>query len=153
VPKTGPNTKAGEKPPIMPLEATQHTPEGAKAFAEFFIKTIDWGYATTSSAYMRHYFKRSCVGCRSTADALDKAKHKEHHFLGDRFIIESAQITDNTTIAKPQVLVTFDVSSSEVVDKNGKFVNGGPALRGFRELASLSWHTSRWVVDEFAAKP
>ncbi len=60
VPRTGPNTRKGEKPPVMPVLATKHTAAGAQAFAEFFIKTIDWGYATTSSAYMRHYFEQSC---------------------------------------------------------------------------------------------
>src|SRR4051794_15205328 len=92
VPKTGPNTRPGEKPPVVPLEATQHTGRGAQAFAEFFIKTIDWGYATTSSAYMRHYFTKSCIGCRSTAEALDKAARAKHHFVGDRFTLDSATV-------------------------------------------------------------
>ena len=70
VPRTGPNTRKGEQPPVMPVAATKHTADGAKAFAEFFIKTIDWGYATTSSAYMRHYFK-SVYWCGIAAKAFD----------------------------------------------------------------------------------
>ena len=47
VPTTGPNLlHPGERPPVMPALATQHTPEGAVAFAKFFIQTIDWGFAT-----------------------------------------------------------------------------------------------------------
>jgi hypothetical protein len=152
VPTTGPNTRAGEKPPIMPLEATQHTPDGATAFAQFFIKTIDWGYATTSSTYMRHYFQTACVGCRSTADALDKARKQKHHFIGDRFTIRSAT-EQGTTALKVHVLTTFDVSSSEVVDHDGKFVDGGPAIPKFRELIDMSWHGDHWLVDDFTAKP
>ena len=64
VPRTGANTRPGEKPPLMPLEATQHTARGAQAFAAFFVKTIDWGYATVSGAYMRHYFATTCMSCR-----------------------------------------------------------------------------------------
>jgi hypothetical protein len=137
----------------MPLEATQHTPDGAKAFAEFFIKTIDWGYATTSSAYMRHYFQHACVGCRSTADALDRARRKKHHFIGDRFTIKSATMTGPVTTQKAHVVVTFDVESVEVVDKNGKPVDAAPAANGFRELVTLSWHGTQWAIDEFVGKP
>lgn len=137
----------------MPLEATQHTPEGAKAFAEFFIKTIDWGYATTSSAYMRHYFRTSCVGCRSTAIALDRARAKQRHFIGDRFAIRSSSMVSRTTTRTAHVLVTFDVNSSEVVDVAGKFVDGGPALKDFREQVDLSWSSNRWLISEFTSQP
>ena len=54
----------------MPVAATKHSAAGAQAFAEFFIKTIDWGYATTSSAYMRHYFMHACSGCARLRDAI-----------------------------------------------------------------------------------
>jgi Family of unknown function (DUF6318) len=153
VPTTGPNTRAGEKPPIMPLEATQHTPDGAKAFAEFFIKTIDWGYATTSSTYMRHYFQKSCIGCRSTADALDKARRQQHHFIGDRFTIRSVSETGRATSTTIHLLATFDVQSVEVVDEHGESVDASPAVNGFRERVSASWLTDHWLVHEFAAQP
>lgn len=145
VPRHGPNTKPGEKPPIMPLEATQHTPDGAKAFAEFFIKTIDWGYATTSSAYMRHHFTHACIGCRSTADAIDKARRKNHHFIGDRITIRAAEMV-GLAPDRPVALATFDVTSAEAVDMLGNYVDAAPALTGFRERITLSWRAGRWLV-------
>jgi hypothetical protein len=147
VPRTGPNTKRGEKPPVMPLEATQHTPEGAKAFAGFFIKTIDWGYATTSSAYMRHYFEPSCVSCRSAAIALDRARTKHRHFIGDRFTIRRVASTSNSRIS-----VYFDVSSAETVDRHGKGVGGYPALTNFREDMHLVWTSPHWSVKQMVPR-
>jgi hypothetical protein len=151
VPTTGPNARRGERPPIMPLEATQHTPEGARAFAEFFIKTIDWGYATTSSTYMRHYFQKSCIGCISTARALDSAARAQHHFIDDRFTVQTIEAQSSSMVA-PRILIKFDVSSSEVVDKNGKFVDGEPALTNLHERMTLSWHSDHWRIDEFLAQ-
>lgn len=145
VPRAGPNTKPGEKPPVMPLEATQHTSDGAKAFAEFFIRTIDWGYATTSSAYMRQYFVASCIACASTADAIDSAAAKGHRFIGDRFTIRETTLTRSVPIG---VSVTFDVTSAEVVDRHDNFVDGLPALHDFEEAMSPAWSGGRWVVAE-----
>ncbi len=85
VPRTGPNIRKGEKPPVLPVAATRHTADGAKAFAEFFIKTIDWGYATTSSAYMRHYFEPTCIGCASVRSGLStRPASSDRHFIGGR---------------------------------------------------------------------
>ena len=136
----------------MPLTATQHTADGAKAFAEFFIKTIDWGYATTSSTYMRHYFGKSCIGCNSTARALDKARRQQHHFIGDRLILRAAQIKSSDAVHS-QLLATFDVTSAEVVDRNDKYVHAVPALIDYRELLTLAWSSDQWSVGEFAAQP
>ena len=146
VPTTGPNTKAGEKPPIMPLEATQHTADGAKAFAEFFIKTIDWGYATTSSAYMRHYFLKSCQGCRIFADAIDAAKRKGHSFVGGRFAVQSSE-TKSLKASVATVGVTADNSSFEELDKNGKFVRADIAHKGERFTLTIRWVNSAWRVS------
>ena len=44
---TGPNVRPGERPPVMPAAAKQHTQEGALAFATFYIKALDWAIAAT----------------------------------------------------------------------------------------------------------
>jgi hypothetical protein len=152
VPRTGPNTRPGETPPVMPLLASQHSAAGAKAFAEFFIKTIDWGYATTSSTYMRHYFSKTCIGCLSTAVALDKAAHAKHHFIGDRVTVKSAMETRPPSMNARHLLATFDVTSTEVVDADGRYVDATPALNDLQQLVDLSWQSGRWVVDGFTAK-
>ncbi|MDQ6848679.1 MAG: hypothetical protein M3070_01570, partial [Actinomycetota bacterium] len=115
------------------------------AFAEFFIKTIDWGYATTSSAYMRHYFTNACIGCRSTADAIDKDRRQSHRYIGDRFSIRAAQLVLPGP-DRPVILATFDVDSVEVVDRHGNFVDASPALTNFRDRVTLDWRAGRWHV-------
>jgi hypothetical protein len=152
VPRTGPNTRPGEKPPVMPELATENSAAGARAFAEFFIKTIDWGYATTSSTYMRHYFTKSCIGCLSTAVALDSAARAKHRFIGDRFHITSARDNGVGSIHTRHVFATFDVNSVEVLDRNGKFVDGEPALINFHELIDVSWKSGHWHIDGFTVQ-
>lgn len=152
VPTTGPNvTGPSERPPIEPILATQHSAAGAKAFAEFFIRTIDWAYATNSAKYMRHYYEASCIECRSAADAVDKAVREGHHFIGDRFTIRRSAVL-NSSNASTVVDVYFDVSAAEVVDGKGRFVDGLGALNNYRERITTAWRPSGWMVTDMLPK-
>ena len=149
VPTTGPNlTVKGEKPPVLPLEATRHTQGGAVAFAEFFVRTIDWGYATISSSYMRHYFSPACVACVSLADGIDSAAAKHHRFIGDRISVMSASARTSGDGAGVTVRVNFAVTSGEVVDASGNFVDGAPALKQTVDLAA-HWTGDMWSVRDW----
>jgi hypothetical protein len=133
----------------MPLAATQHTAAGAKAFAVFFIKTIDWAYATTSTTYMRHYFDNVCIGCKSIARAIDGARTKNRRFIGDRFKIRSSTFSSRSGPhdAQASVSVRLDVSRGEVVDHTGRFVSKEPALLNYGEEVFLRWLRAWRVVE------
>lgn len=150
VPRHGPNTKPGEKPPIMPLEATQHTPDGAKAFAEFFIKTIDWGFATVSGSYIRHYAEPSCRSCSVLANGMDNDRKAGNRYIGGRFTLTAANGASHPLAkgAEKTVVVTFDVLSFEQVTKSGKFVKADQAHRGERFEVSLIRSDGLWRVVE-----
>jgi hypothetical protein len=147
VPRTGPNTKPGEKPPVMPVAATQHTPDGAKAFAEFFIRTIDWGYATVSAAYMRHYFQSSCEGCVIFADGIDKDRRAGVHYIGGRTSILSAAISSDF-----KVIVTVDITSFEKKSASEKFLTGEEAHSKLPFVVHLRWLRSSWQVVALAVQ-
>ncbi|TAM81163.1 MAG: hypothetical protein EPN43_14415 [Jatrophihabitans sp.] len=148
VPTTGPNlTRAGETPPLMPPEATAHTPAGAVAFAEFFIRTMDWGYATVSSTYMRHYFTADCTICAGLADGIDGIAAKGRHVYGNRFAIApgSTATPGSSGGEEYAVRVSYSVTSGEVVDTSGRFVEGQPALQLVDQI-STRWSHDRWSV-------
>lgn len=131
----------------MPVDATKHTRAGAAAFAKFFIQTIDWAYATTSTTYMRHYFQLSCVACRSTADAVDKARRAGHYFVGDRFKIRKVT-TATPRGAQLSAVVHFDVESVEVVTQQNKYVDAAPAATDVKEHAFATWGAKGWSIAE-----
>ncbi|HEU5009049.1 MAG TPA: DUF6318 family protein [Jatrophihabitantaceae bacterium] len=146
VPTTGPNlVRKGERPPVMPVLATKHTPAGAVAFAKFFIRTIDWGFATTSGAYMRHYFTKSCIECASHADGLDNTRKAGEYYLGSRFRIAAARSRPPGD-ADASVTVTFDLTSAEVLTNHGRFVDGDVAHTGQSRQFWLTWTSDGWRV-------
>ena len=148
VPTTGPNLNhPGEKPPVMPLLATQHTPAGAVAFAKFFELTTDWGFATTSSAYMKHYMQPTCLDCLSIRDGLDRAAMAHEHYVGDRLTITHAATRSGPPPrgADSGVDVTYDVTSAEVLTSHNAYVDAEPAAKA-QDLLWLSWRKDGWTV-------
>ena len=143
VPRTGPNLRfAGESPPAPPQAATAHTTHGAVEFARFFLLTIDWGYATTSSAYLNHYYEPSCAGCRIAAASLDKLAHEQRHVVGGRYHLHTARSHDANTIR-----VTADVADFKEVDQHNRFVRGGEGHVGIVFDVICDWIGDHWSVS------
>ncbi len=136
----------------MPAAATAHTPEGAVAFAKFFIQTIDWGFATTSGAYMKHYFEHSCTECLSHQKGLDNTRKVDDHYVGGRFsnVRLSAWVPGGNDRADGSLTATFDISSVEVVDSNNNFKNADPAESNIQEHMYLRWTPDGWTVVDMA---
>jgi hypothetical protein len=148
VPTTGPNlVRKGEKPPRMPLEATQHTQAGATAFAQFFIHTIDWAYATVDASYMKHYASASCGACGTFSDGIEKARALGHRYIGGRFTVRSASPgASSGTDARATVLL--DITGFQEVDQKDGFVRGQAPQRGLRFAVDLKWEAGGWSVSE-----
>jgi len=149
VPLTGLNLLTpSEKPPVMPTAATRHDAAGAVAFAEFFIRTLDWGYATTSSAYMRHYFEPSCDRCAILAGTLDGAQHDNVHFVGQRMTITSAtkESVSDAHQAEYATAVATSITASQAVDASGAVKNADAADPAHVESVFVAWERDHWSV-------
>ena len=149
VPTTGPNLRSpDERPPIEPVLATQHTAAGAKAFAEFFVRTIDWGFATMSGAYIRHYSLPSCTDCATFADGMDKARASGHRYVGGRITTTGVTQSSKPTAphAETSVLVRFNINAFEELTHDGEGVSADPAHTGEQFEVSLTWVSQSWRV-------
>jgi uncharacterized protein YchJ len=133
VPLTGHNVKPGEKPPLYPAAARARTQAGANAFAEFFMRTLDWAYATTNPSYMKHYTGPSCGQCDGLTRGISKTAVDKHWYLGGRLTVHSANKTVIEPVTAPADFcstVKVDITATSVVDKTGKVFNGDGAYFG-----------------------
>ena len=147
VPTTGPNvTDPTERPPVEPVIATQHTAAGAKAFAEFFIRTIDWGYASMSGAYLRHYSMASCLSCTSIANGLDRDRGAHRIYVGGRLSVIGAKPGRDGALQSQ--VVSANGTAFEIVDQHGKPVSAEEAHTGLRYTVQLRWQAAAWAVRE-----
>lgn len=146
VPRTGPNvTGPSERPPVMPTEATKRTTAGAEAFSRFFIKTIDWGYATTNSKYMRHYFESSCTLCVKISSDIDATAAAGHHYLGDRLHILDVK---RSAGAKPfSTAVVMNVDAFTSVDRTGDIKQAQPPVAALTLRCTPTWTTAGWKIS------
>ncbi len=150
---TGHNLKPGEKPPLYPAAARARTQEGANAFAEFFMRTLDWAYATTNPSYMKHYSGPSCGLCNGLATGISKTAAEKHWYLGGRLTVHPATATPIGPVTAPADFcstVIVDITATSVVDRTGKIFNGQGALvkQSFKlcaKLGSASWSSTFFV--------
>ena len=153
VPLTGHNVRPGEKPPVYPAAARARTQAGANAFAEFFLHTWDWAYATTNPSYMKHYFGATCGLCTGIATGISKTATDRHRYEGGRFVIHAVQAAQIAPVTAPADFCSkayVDASAQTVVDSNGNVVNGEPphvnvSFKLCMQGAASSWRITYWA--------
>ncbi len=153
VPLTGHNVKPGEEPPLYPVAARARTQEGANAFAEFFMRTLDWAYATTNPSYMKHYSGPSCGLCHGLATGISKTAAKGHWYLGGRFTLHPATTTAIAPVTAPADYcshISVDTTATSVVDRTGRVFSGDGAHTGDRLKVCALAHSDTWRVTYMA---
>ncbi|MDQ2836335.1 MAG: DUF6318 family protein [Actinomycetota bacterium] len=156
VPLTGHNVKPGEKPPVYPVAANTRSQAGANAFAEFFMKTFDWAYATTNSAYVRHYTGPSCGLCKGLSTGITKTAAEGHWYEGGRFTVHPAASTTIAPVTAPAdycSAIVVDETSQTVVDKTGKVINGDGAHTGDHVKVCEKMSQQTWIATYLAFTP
>ena len=147
VPLTGHNVKPGEKPPLYPAAARARTQEGANAFAEFYLRTFDWAYATTNAAYLRHYTGSTCGLCTGLATGINKTASAGRWYLGGRFTVHPAVATTVAPVTAPADYCSklgVDTTATSVVDRTGKVFNGDGAYKDLEFKICAKYVGSKW---------
>ena len=154
VPLSGHNVRPGEKPPVYPAAARVRSQDGANAFAEFFMRTLDWAYATTNPSYMEHYYGPSCGLCSGIATGIAKTAAEHHWYEGGRIAVRPAQTAPVGDVTAPAEFCSrLDVgeSATAVVDTKGNIVGGDGAHSDDRlKLCSTSAAAGTWQVTYLA---
>jgi hypothetical protein len=153
VPLTGHNVKVGEKPPVYPAAAKVRSQSGANAFAEFFMRTLDWAYATTNPSYMKHYYASSCGQCNGLATGIRNTQLDLHWYLGGRLTVHSATATGIAPVSAPAdfcAALRVDITATSVVDKTGKIFNGDGAYNADHFKLCAKMTSSSWKMTYMA---
>jgi hypothetical protein len=136
----------------MPLEATQHTDRGARAFAAFFIKTIDWGFATVNGRYAQHFSAPQCSGCLAFIRSFNTDRREHHRYLGGRVTIKRVRLLGHPDGKRADytAAVLYDLSAYVELAPSGKPVDGDRAQSNQRFYESIGWHHDAWFVEDLS---
>ena len=144
-----PNTRPGEKPPAVPPVARTRTPQGADAFARYWIAALDWAYATTDSTLARQLYQPSCAGCdRFLTNVIDRVAQAGHHFRGGRMgVLETTLSAPGDSRATQIVDLRVLQNTLQTLDVSGRVLESAPrSTTSFRVW--LAWNRAGWrVVD------
>jgi Family of unknown function (DUF6318) len=140
-----PGTGPGGVPIPQPgAAAAQHSAAGAKAFAEYYTRLLDYTYATRDVKPLRDASDPGCILCQGTADDVSKFAKPGYRWSGGRFTLKGVSIAQPS---RDQVIATVDISISEliVIDPNGK---RDPYSEAATPVAQLKI-TENWAGDHW----
>lgn len=145
---TGPGVLPGEKPPVMPPEAREHTPEGALAFASYFMKALDWSAATNDTYLVQQISDQSCSACQRDIAAAKALLMEGARELGGRTRTLEAKIVQGTfTIQSDQVVEVVTQDEPVVIARPGAAPSTAvPALARDTSLVFVTWMRDGWRI-------
>jgi hypothetical protein len=140
------NTTPGEQPPVRP--ADELSDAGVKAFAEYWVKTLDWAYATMDTTLLKSASDPMCEVCASSIQTIDEGREDGNIFLGSRFTLQFVTPVpapaDTTTRT---VSIALAYSELRIIGPDGSTTSGGPGDPAMQLLATLKF-APRWVAAD-----
>lgn len=131
----------------VPAAARAHTDEGAKAFAEFYLKTYSRSAVAADSAPVRALSEPACGGCNTLIDLISRYKADGQHVDRDSLVIRDSSVRPGGTRDSVVVDVLTTDAPKQVLARDGSAVSKVAGARiNFRITAD--WGTPGWKVAD-----
>lgn len=150
---TYPNAEPGEKPPVRPVDVL--TDAGAKAFAVYFVKTLDWAYASMDTTLLEAASTADCSLCSAFVKVITNRRALGDVYAGSRITVLDAMVFNGPTAETRLVNVAFSYTELFIRHPDGttEFDEGGKDLVQYNvrvRFASDAWATyeAKRVVTE-----
>lgn len=149
---TGPGIQPGEKPPVLPEGAKQHTRDGATSFAGYYLRALDWSIATNDPFLLRAISAASCSACRRQIIGLLKVQRSGTKLTGGRLTILNFELVRNTYSIKADY--AFSVRLHENREESRTPLSAPSTVSVAHKSNSIifvSWLSRGWQIVEFGA--
>jgi hypothetical protein len=145
--------RPGEKPPVFPELAKQHTANGAIAFAAYYFTAYDWGYATNDPTLIEDISSPTCRGCAKFVDGLRGLASQGGTLMGGRIKVRSRGLRHGQFRYEADFVVGVRVDETPIyiLRPHAQRSKAAPAIANRESLVFVSWVSNRWQVDEVAA--
>jgi hypothetical protein len=131
----------------VPAAARAHTPQGAQAFAEFYMNQINKAWTTPDPAELQPFGRSSCRSCSNYVTTAKSLKKENHRYESAPAHIKGASYLPGGTANQIEVSVVSDKLAARIVDANGVTVE--TTGRGvFSFSLTLAWDGGHWSVEE-----
>ena len=141
---TYPNARPGENSPVRPADALSGA--GAEAFAVYFVKVIDWAYATMDSTLLEQASSSECALCTGFIEESARRNAAGQRAMGSRSTILNSYLSGGSDPTDQLVNVVFSATALDVVDANGVTVGSADAIPMFQMNVRVEYRADGWIV-------
>jgi hypothetical protein len=131
----------------VPAAAKAHTEEGAKAFAEFFVDTLNESQVTPDSAALDAISDPSCKGCNVYIKSANAMRSKKQRADGPSMRLKGILVRPDSTKALFNLDLLIDELASKTVDQDGKVIESYDAGK-LTLRTTLRPTTNGWAVKQ-----
>lgn len=146
----GANVRVGEKPPSAPPVAQTHTAAGARSFAAYFIRAVDWGMATTDPSLIARASAPGCRACQAYVQSLTAMAAHGDSLRGARLQVVSATVVSGRLRVAADYGVDLVVNQQPAVAVPAGSSAAAVEGRGGQDYSRvyLNWTGQGWRVVE-----
>jgi hypothetical protein len=149
---TGPGVQPGDKPPVLPDAAKQHTSTGALLFADYYFKAFDWSVATNDPYLVESISGPSCSACQRVIKGLRSFANEGAILRGGRIHVQSAKIVTGTFRVQSEYVVEISLNQDpEVVSHPSSAPSRVAPVTNDISLVFVSWVGQQWQINEVGA--
>ncbi len=150
-PKPLPPVPSSSPTPVvlpLPSEAAQATPEGAAAFARYYLDVIGSAFATADPSRLDELSAPGCGGCDALIAAVQELQEQGRKRVGGEYIV--------TSVAAPPVEegdviveIAYKRSAGQVVDAAGEVRASAPPVPVTNAQLRLLRRGDSWIVQGY----
>ncbi len=145
-PSTSPTLAPVQVP--VPPEATAETPQGASAFASYYLELVEVAFATADAGAVKDASASGCGGCDALIGSIEGLQRQGRKRIGGDYVIGE---TLAPAVVKGDVVVdiTYERRAGRVVDASGQVLETADPVPVTNAQMRLIRRGGSWIVQGY----
>lgn len=141
------SSPSGTATVTIPAAARERTPEGAKAFAAFYIASVSESGFTANASTLRAVSAPTCKGCQVFIEFAEELRAADQHVDRKSMRLNGMAVRPDSTADLVIVDCLVEDQPSRIVDSRGGVVSNEPGEKLALRI-SVKWLERGWIVAE-----
>jgi hypothetical protein len=132
----------------LPSEAAAETPEGAAAFARYYLNVLGQAFAAADPTQLDSLSAPGCEGCDALISSVRGLRDEGGRRVGGEYVVKSvaAPPVENGDVV---VEIAYERTASQIVGRDGLVTASAPAVPRTSVQMRLIRNESGWVVQGY----
>jgi hypothetical protein len=131
----------------IPKAARAHTPQGAEAFARFYLEQVNQAWMVPDPELIRPYALESCKTCANIVKTAEWLRQQHYRYNGAPSDIGPSIALPKSSTDRVFIDVSTNQLSRKIIDENGNTAEKVSFAHSASEI-ELRWSTDCWQVRE-----